>query len=1098
MRAQISYWFLPHWKEQRACRKIGWGRRLLPAAIVLGIVILCGTAAPVRAQVTSTIQGTVTDPTGLPLPGVEVKVNDRALSVVRTTTTDSAGTYRVPALPPGTYTLTVSHSGFATRAYENLEVVLNRVLTFDIAMEVGAVEEQVTVEASVPLLKPNTSDTGTTIVPQQIVDMPLNGRNYLDLMQLVPGVAINKQEDEGTDSSTPVLGERSGNTIFLIDGMPNRDEFGGGAAAQFNQDTIQEFEVLTTGFKAEFGHGSGGIVNVVTKSGTNDWHGSAFLFHRNSALDRNNSLDPTVTDAPFLLRWDYGVTLGGPIVKDKVFFFGSAERIRESRRLNFVFVPATPQVIQDSENSFNDPTRTFETRLFGKLEEQLGRHRLSQTVNVTNGHTTDFLPLSQATNLPSSRRSFDNRTTMLGFRDTALLGNTGNPFVLNLYLQYRDEPSSERPAHPDAGPQTVFNIFSAVDTFGVFGDLGSVTFGAGQSPSNFDQEYTSFGADLAKTLGRHTVKFGLQFLRTHVDGQEFQQLNNQTFCTEENFLRFGPVNCGFFLLLTAGGLTPEDNLVRLRNNYTGLFVQDDWKVLSNLTLNLGVRWNYDSEFNAKDNIGPRAGFAWSPLPKTVVRGSFGIFFDHFRLGVVRRVPAFGGAAVSVVQPFSYPQLFYNLTTIAPVLFGVCVDPTLTDAQIAASSATCPLGPFPYYGIDHINNTVITNAGGNPIPPETVVTVDNIQSLSGLTPDAFLAAVNADVLLPPGFSWFWDPVFGVLSHTGAPAQPSPSSLDPRFATPFTRSWNLGVQQEITPDVVVGVDYIHKDIENLLGVRQTNLLFESRFPGPARQYGPPNTLGEVLGFGPWYDGKIDAVIVSVTKRFSHRFTLTGSYTYTDATDNARIEDLGAGFGTGGAGIPSDSFVGVPPLVCDPTVTGDPTVCDSGDPSNADGSFWTLPDNRGNFVPQAGVFYNGPDLDKGRSGLALKHTFFIHGLVDLPLGFQVSSIFRTQSGFPFSQQTDTLDDVDGNLNFNSRDQHVARNSLTAPRFTNMDLRGSKRFQLGERVAVTALIEFFNLFNRQNPAAVEQVPGRPTPLGQPLQVLPGMETQVGLKVEF
>jgi hypothetical protein len=1056
----------------------------------------------VHAQITSTIQGTVTDPTGLPLPGVEVKVTNLALSVERTTTTDSAGVYHVTALPPGTYTVTASHAGFTTRSYENLEVVLNRVLTFDIAMEVGALEQQVTVEATVPLLDPNTSDTGTTIVPQQIVEMPLDGRDYLDLMQLVPGVAINKHEDKGTDSSTPVLGERGGNTIFLIDGMPNRDEFGGGPAAQFNQDTIQEFEVLTTGFKAEVGHGSGGIVNVVTKSGTNDWHGSAFLFHRNSALDSNNSLDPTVTDAPFLLRWDYGVTLGGPIVKDKVFFFGSAERIRESRRLNFVFVPATPQVIQDSENDFNEPTRTFETRLFGKLDEQLGRHRLSQTINVTNGHITDFLPLSQAGSLPSNRRSFDSRTTMLGFRDTALLGNVGNPFVLNLHLQYRDEPSQERPAHPEAGPETLFSIFSAVDTFGVFGDLGSVQFGAGQGPSEFDQEYTSFGANLAKSVGRHRVKFGVDFLRTNVDGQEFQQLRNQTFCTEANFLRFGPVNCGFFLLLTAGGLTPADSLVRLRNNYTGLYVQDDWKILSNLTLNLGLRWDYDSEFEVKDNLGPRAGFAWSPLSKTVVRGSFGIFFDHFRLGLVRRVPDFGGAAYSVIQPFSYPQLFYNLTSIAPVLFGVCVHPTLTDAQIAATGTPCPLGPFPVFGIDHVNNTVVTAAGGNPIPAETVVNIDNVQTLSGLTPDAFLAAVNADVLLPPGFSWFWDPVFGVLSHTGAPAQSSPSSLDPGFATPFARSWNLGVQQEITPHLVVSVDYVHKDIENLLGVRQTNLAFVSRFPGPARQFDPPNTLGEVLGFGPWYEGEIDAVMVSVSKRFSNRYTFSASYSYADAVDNARIANLGAGFGTGGAGIPSDSFVGVPPVV-----TGTITDCVTGvttPVSNADGSFWTGPNNAGcfaSFVPQAGVFYNGADLDKGRSSLALEHTFFVHGLVDLPWGFQVSSIFRTQSGFPFSQNTLASDDVDGNLNSNSRDQTVTRNSFEAPRFTNMDLRASKRFQVGEQVTVTALIEFFNLFNRQNPAAVEQVPGRPapsTPFGEPLQVLPGMETQVGLKIEF
>src|SRR5439155_22449163 len=125
----------------------------------------------------------------------------------------------------------------------------------------------------------------TTIMPRDIVDMPINGRNYLDLLQLVPGVAINRQADANSDNATPILGERANNTGFLIDGLPNQNELNGGPAAQFNADTIAQSQVITTGYKAEFGHSSGGVVNVITKSGGNDLHGLASAYHRNSVFD---------------------------------------------------------------------------------------------------------------------------------------------------------------------------------------------------------------------------------------------------------------------------------------------------------------------------------------------------------------------------------------------------------------------------------------------------------------------------------------------------------------------------------------------------------------------------------------------------------------------------------------------------------------------------------------------------------------------------------------------------------------------------------------------------------------------------------------------
>src|SRR5205085_7871434 len=318
----------------------GWRvklRRCRPSLIVLPLILFMShilSATATAHTTTSTIEGTVTDVNGAVVAGAEVKVSGATLASERSTATDAEGFYRLTALPAGSYTLTVSGTGFSTST-ANIELTLNRIVTFDVKLQVGGVGAVVNVSAdSLPLLERNASATGATITPRQITQLPVNGRNYLDLLQLVPGVAINRQADPNSDNANPVLGERSGNNNFLIDGQPNKDTVLGGPAAQFNQETIAEFQVLTTGYKAEFGQASGATVNVITKSGGNAFHGIASLFHRNEAFNSVNSLDPTVTKSLHLRRFDYSLAVGGPIIKDKVFFFGSSERITEDRAID--------------------------------------------------------------------------------------------------------------------------------------------------------------------------------------------------------------------------------------------------------------------------------------------------------------------------------------------------------------------------------------------------------------------------------------------------------------------------------------------------------------------------------------------------------------------------------------------------------------------------------------------------------------------------------------------------------------------------------------------------------------------------------------------
>ncbi|MDP9337881.1 MAG: TonB-dependent receptor [Acidobacteriota bacterium] len=1038
-------------------------------------------ATGTRAQTTSTILGTVTDRQGLAVSGAELRLSSSTLGTNRTVTSDDEGTYQFSAVTAGVYSLTVSHAGFTKRLFDPLEVTLNRTLTFNITLELGKVEETINVSAEIPLLEPSSSTEGATILPQEIEDMPINGRNYLDLLQLVPGVTINRQADANSDTATPVLGERANNTGFLIDGLPNQNELSGGAAAQFNQDTIAEFQVVTTGYKAEFGHASGGVVNVITKSGGNQIHGLASAYHRNNAFD---SSDLIGQDAPYLLRWDYDVALGGPVIADKFFWFASAEGIHENRQLNFTDPPGTPQFILDREESFNRPTTDREVRLFGKLDQVLHNHHLTEEVNYTNRHINSTNPLSLSTSLPSTRTNLGDRNLLLGFSDTSTFGNPSSPFILSLRGQYRREPSRTGPAHPDAGPNTIFNIFSGYDTGLIFGDVGTPQYGATFTDSTLDQQYGTFGVSIAKTLGRHTFKLGWDFERTHVDGVEGNAQQDQLFATQADYEQFGPIDAGFFLLLTAGGLTPEANNIRLRNNYNGLFAQDDWKVTRTLTLNLGVRWDYDSAFKRKDNVSPRLGFAWAATPKTVVRGSWGLFYDHFRLGIARDIPDFGGADLREIQPLSYPRLFFGVPTIAPALFGLCLSPTQTDAQLAASGAACPYdGVFvppntPIYGVDHLNNVVAP--GHAPIPSNVPVNLGNIEQLSGLTPDAYLSAADASIGAAPDF-FIWGP-FGALSYFVIQPSNFPVTVDKKFATPYSRSLTFGVQRQLTSELVVSADFYHKGIENILGVRQTNLAFESRI-------GNDSTVNFENGFGPWYSGTYNAGILAFEKRMSQGFALGGSYTYASEVDNALCADLPTSSVSAGSCYATDSFRGVPPVVTDPGGAG----CPGG--TNANSSFFAC---NGNFVPVAGVYYNGANIDKGPSDFALRHTFELHGIAQLPWKIQLSSLFRAQSGFRYTNAAAQPLDQDGNGNFNIRDLKTGRNAQSAPPFLNMDLRVAKSFVVRERFRVQAMFELFNIFNNGNPAAIQTQESQGYSLGTVSQRLPGREGQVGLRIEF
>ena len=371
----------------------------------------------------------------------------------------------------------------------------------------------------------------------------------------------------------------------------------------------------------------------------------------------------------------------------------------------------------------------------------------------------------------------------------------------------------------------------------------------------------------------------------------------------------------------------------------------------------------------------------------------------------------------------------------------------------------------------------------------MVNQSNIQQLSGLSPADYLTAADAVLGITPGApdSLFWGP-YGALSYLVNPAGSYPVTIDPRFKTPRTYGFNVGLQRQVSNDFMVAVDYYHKNIDDILGTRQTNLAFSDRIANSFQG-------SFVNGFGPWYSGLYDAGILSFEKRMSHHFAMGGSYTLASERDDALCSGLDSSLT--GLCYPTDSYVGMTTVVTD---SGSATC--KGGKTNATAGFFAC---NGNWVPKAGIFWNGPSLDKGPSDFSIRHNFQMHAIIDLPWKIQFSTIFRAQSGFAYSQSAITPVDQDGNGNYNGRDLKTARNQFVSPNFVNMDLRISKTFPIGERVKAEGMFEFFNLFNNANPAAMNLMENGPPPLapGTPIfgtvaQYLPGREGQFGLRIIF
>src|SRR5262245_10614307 len=329
----------------------GW---IWKMGMILFLVLLLPLTA--AAQATGQINGLVTDIQGGVLPGVTVEVTNMDTGAVRSTVTGGDGVYTVPLLQPGNYSVKASLNGFKTAVQERVRVTVTETARVSFQLEVGQLTETVTVTGAVTLVETSNATHGIVIDEQKVVDLPLNGRNFTQLGTLIPGVVapptgLGGQNGDATPGGFGnatggfnVNGMRNQSNNFLLDGATNNDTFNTGFVLRPPPDAIEEFKILTHAFAAEYGRNAGSVVNVVTRSGSNSWHGAAWEFNRDDALQAYNFFAPRTQPKPKLKQNQFGASLGGPLRKDKLFVFAYYEGYRNtSGSTTNLLVPSAEQ-----------------------------------------------------------------------------------------------------------------------------------------------------------------------------------------------------------------------------------------------------------------------------------------------------------------------------------------------------------------------------------------------------------------------------------------------------------------------------------------------------------------------------------------------------------------------------------------------------------------------------------------------------------------------------------------------------------------------------------------------------------------------------------
>jgi hypothetical protein len=705
-------------------------------------VIALVTGSVCLAQVAGgTISGSVRDSSGGAIAGAQVAVTNSETAILRSINADNDGIYTAPNLVAGTYQISASKEGFATLVRSSVLVTIGSEQVIDFKLNPGEVKTKIEVSGTPPAIQLASSTLEATENSTTVRELPLNGRDWTTLAQLQAGVTgvyqyplalSNQRANRGLGTQLSIGGMRPQGNNYRLDGISINDYSNGGPGSVLGVllgvEAIQEFSVITNGAPASYGRTSGGVINSITRSGTNELHGSAYEFLRNSALDARNFFDTTSSPPPFR-RNQFGADAGGPIIKSKLFIFGDYEGIRQL--LSTTTVDIVPSAAARTGN-LSSGTVTVDPRVEpylalyplpnGPVEGDTGNFTLPTPQNTNEDFFTarsDFT-IGKGDSL-SGTYMFDNGKTegpdsfndniigTLSRRQAAVLEEThlfgahmGNSARLGFSRVVSEAAKSLKAINPLAADTSLG--FLPGQPVGIITNSELSTFPGGfGAVGEFDFHYNSyqFYDDAFATVGTHSLKFGFAFegIRDNELGKT-SPLGQFVFGSLSAFLQDQPTS---FNAPIGSGITPRN----LRQSIYAGYVMDDWRARPNWTLNLGLRYeaatvvseaqgklsNLPSLTSTTPHLGdpffsnptkldfePRVGFAWDPLGngKTSIRSGFGIFDNLplpylFAVTSLLSAPFFELGNLTTLPQGAFPKEAFQLLT-APTLRYAYIQP----------------------------------------------------------------------------------------------------------------------------------------------------------------------------------------------------------------------------------------------------------------------------------------------------------------------------------------------------------------------------------------------------------------------------------------
>ena len=660
------------------------------STLVLTASLLLVLAPPAHGQFANAdLAGTVTDSDGAALPGATVTATNVATGLSRTTVTSGNGTYAINGLRPGLYNITFQLDGFQTVERNDIELRVGQEARINAELQVGAVDEEITVTSTAPVVETTSKEIGGTLTTEEFESLPTQNRSALLFASLFPGVIPAPSTESTASDALFINGQDDNNNSFNFDGANNDDDVIGaraGAQARVPMEAIQEFQVLTTQFDAEFGRALGGVLNAITKSGGNRFAGSVFHYIQDASYNEKNFFTARNNlQQPATEYRSSGFTLGGPLVRNKAFFYVSYEDNLNEEGITQSFSARPDLNFTTTEN--ND----IENTLVKVDYQPIQNHHLAARYLLET--SPQFNQIIGAVTQAGSREEDDTDSSWVFSVDSVASPRAFNVFRVSFT---KEDVSFANPGFNNNGQNfDAQRNQSPSEVHPNFTDGASVV---AQSRFNrSDQVDNTFSYFLPEWKGEHEFRFGFQYSDREEEFTNFGTLNGQFFNFETD-LAFDPNDIGTypgaFSIRVLGGLTAPIPA----NETMGVFVQDDWRINDRFTINLGLR--YDEEDITNDsNIAPRIGFAWDPLGqgRTVVRGGYGRFYDRFQLGFFA---SFFLDAVDLPQGFilrvpdsgQNQQLFFDLAQAN----GISTLTELRDLLVGLfeGGAAAPLNTFP--------------------------------------------------------------------------------------------------------------------------------------------------------------------------------------------------------------------------------------------------------------------------------------------------------------------------------------------------------------------------------------------------------------------